>query len=42
MEESCAGAKVVHSISIEKCIWVSKEVDLQDFNNIKYDFSFVL
>ena len=34
MEESCLGAKIVHSISIEKHVWVSKGVDPQDFNNI--------
>ena len=39
---SCAGAKVDHSISIEKCMWVSKGVSIQDFNNIIHDFCIFL
>ena len=42
MGEFCIGMKVDHSISIEKYIWVSKGVSIQDSNNIKHDFSLVL
>ena len=34
IEESAFDMKIVHSISIEKYVWVLKGVDLQGFNNI--------
>ena len=38
MDEFCVGMKIVHSISIEKHIWVWKGGDLEDFNNITMQF----
>ena len=42
MGESCVGMKVDHNTSIEKYVWVSKGVNIHDFNNIKHDFLLVL
>ena len=42
MGESCVNMKVDHSISIGKYVWVSKGVSIQDFNNVRHDFSLVL
>ena len=38
MGEFCIGMRIVYSISIEKPVWVWKEVNLQDVNNIIMQF----
>ena len=38
MREFCIGTRIVYSISIEKLVWLWKEVDLKDVNNIVTQF----